>query len=119
MSQAVLNCLVRGIHLTLHRGGETTDLRRASRSPAAGVVEAFRAYRALRERATPAFDRLGSNSFAVLGAALLDLRPAAYARRADLLAGLRLLPLGQLYRNGQDVYPEMLTAWLPKPATCS
>ena len=119
VSQGVLNCFVRGIHLTLHRGGEPTDMRRTPHAAAPGVVEAFRAYRALRERAAPAFDRLGSNSFADLGAALLDLRPHTYAGRADLLAGLRLLPLGQLYRNGQDVYPEMLTAWLPNAATRS
>ena len=31
--------------------------------------------------------------------------------RAELLAGLRLLPLGQLFREGRDVYPEMLAAW--------
>ena len=119
MSQAVLNCFVRGIHLVLHRHGEPPDMRRSPRSSAPGVVEAFRAYRALRERAAPAFDRLGSHSFADLGAALLDLSPRAYARRAELLAGLRLLPLGQLYHGERDIYSEMLTAWLPKPATRS
>src|SRR5206468_2857197 len=81
--------------LTLHGNGEPADMRRIPRSTGPGVLEAFRAYRALRERAAPAFDRLGSNSFAELGATLLDLRPKAYARRGELLAGLRLLPLGQ------------------------
>lgn len=119
MSQAMLNCFVRSIHLTLHAEGEPVDMRRTPRSSAPGVLEAFRAYRALRERAAPAFDRLGSNSFAELGATLLDLRPKAYARRGELLAGLRLLPLGQFYRGGKDIYPEMLTAWVPTSATRS
>ncbi|RZK87334.1 MAG: hypothetical protein EOO66_20250 [Methylobacterium sp.] len=90
-------------------------MRRTPRSGAAGVLEAFRAYRALRERAAPVLDRLGSNSFADLGEALLGLGPEAYAGRAELLAGLRLLPLGQLFHDGQDIYPQMLTAWTPKP----
>jgi len=115
VSQAMLNCFVRSIHLTLHQNGEPADMRRTPRSGAPGVLEAFRAYRALRERAVPALDRLGSNSFAELGAALLDLRPKVYARRAELLAGLRLLPLGQFYRGEQDIYPGMLTAWVSKP----
>ena len=115
MSQAMLNCFVRSIHMTLHGNNEPADMRRTPRSGAAGVLEAFRAYRALRERAAPALDRLGSNSFADLGAALLDLRPDAYAGRAELLGGLRLLSLGQLFHDGEDIYPQMLTAWTPKP----
>lgn len=111
MSQAVLNCLVRGIHLTLHAFGEPADLRRAPRRASPRLVAALRAGRALRERSGPAFDRLGTTSFTDLGAALLDLSPAHYARRAELLAGLRLLPLGKLFRDGRDIYPEMLTAW--------
>jgi len=115
MSQAMLNCFVRNIHLTLHGNDEPADMRRTPRSGAVGVLEAFRAYRALRERAAPVLDRLGSNSFADLGAALLGLGPEAYAGRAELLAGLRLLPLGQLFHDGQDIYPQMLTAWTRKP----
>lgn len=115
MSQAVLNCLVRGIHQTLHRLGEPVDMSRTPRRAGPALIAAFRAFRALQDRAPPALDRLGTNSFADLGAALLDLCPAAYARRAELLAGLRLLPLGQLFRNGQDIYPQMLTAWAGTP----
>jgi intracellular multiplication protein IcmJ len=111
MSQAGLNCLVRGIHHILHRHDEPTPMQRTPRGSTPDVVTAFRTFRALRERAVPAFDRLGSKSFADLGAALLGLSPAAYAKRAELLAGLRLLPLGRLFRDGQDIYPAMLTAW--------
>jgi hypothetical protein len=111
MSQAVLNCLVRGIHLTRHRFGEPAEFRRVPRGASPRLVAAFRAGRALRERSRPALDRLGTTSFADLGAALLDLHPADYARRSELLSGLRLLPLGKLFRNGRDIYPEMLTAW--------
>jgi len=119
MSQAVLNCLVRGIHVFLHGYGEPPGLRRSPLSFDPGVAEAYRAYRALQERTGPALDRLGTNSFAELGAALLGLRPDAYARRAELLAGLRLLPLGQLHQDGCDVYPKMLATWTPKLKTQS
>ena len=47
---------------------------------------------------------------AVTAAQTADAPPAT--ARAELLAGLRLLPLGQLFRGGRDVYPEMLTGWL-------
>ncbi|MDJ0390691.1 hypothetical protein QMO56_21480 [Roseomonas sp. E05] len=111
ISQAGLNCLVRGIHSVLHRHGEPATAARTPRGAAPELVAAFRTFRALRERSSTALDRLGTTSFADLGAALLHLRPATYARRAELLAGLRLLPLGQLFRDGRDVYPEMLAAW--------
>ena len=112
MSQAGLNCLVRGIHLLLHRHNEPATAQRAPRDRSLELIAAFRTFRALRERAAPALDRLGSNSFADLGTALLGLSPSSYANRAELLAGLRLLPLGQLFRAGRDVYPDMLTGWL-------
>ncbi len=35
-----------------------------------------------------------------------------YARRGELLGGTRLLPLGQVFRDGRDVYPDMLQAWV-------
>ena len=111
ISQAGLNCLVRGIHSVLHRHGEPATAARTPRGTAPELIAAFRTFRALRARSSPALDRLGTTSFADLGAALLNLRPATYARRAELLAGLRLLPLGQLFREGRDVYPEMLAAW--------
>ncbi len=115
MSQAALNRVVRGIHLDLHRGGEPVDMRRPPRGASPRSVAAYRAYRALHERSTPALDRLGTNSFAQLGSALLDLSPAHYDRRGELLAGLRLLPLGRLYHDQQDIYPDLLTAWAAKP----
>ncbi|GAV36364.1 hypothetical protein ROTAS13_04051 [Roseomonas sp. TAS13] len=112
MSQAGLICLVRGIHLALRRHAEPVTARRPPRARAAELVPAYRTFRALLERAAPARDRLGSNSFAELGTALLALSPSSYANRAGLLAGLRLLPLGQLFRDGQDIYPDMLQGWL-------
>lgn len=115
MSQAVLNRLVRGIHLTLHASQEPVDMRRPPRGTSPAPIAAFRAYRSLQERAAPAFDRLGTNSFALLGAALLSLTAPQYAGRGELLAGLRLLPLGRLFVDEHDVYPDILTAWATKP----
>lgn len=115
MSQTVLNRLVRGIHLTLHANEETIDARRPPRGTSPTPIAAFRAYRALHERAAPAFDRLGTNSFALLGAALLNLTARQYARRGELLAGVRLLPLGRFFVDQRDIYPDILTAWAARP----
>lgn len=111
ISQAALMSLVRGIHLIAYRHGQPPSLERPPRTSDAGLVAAYRTYDALRECARPALDRIGSQSFADLGVALLGLSASAYAKRAELLAGLRLLPLGRLFRGGRDAYPEMLTAW--------
>lgn len=115
MSQAVLNRLVRGIHLTLHATDESLDMGRAPRGRSPGPIAAFRAYRSLHKRAAPALDRLGTNSFALLGVALLHMTAAQYAQRGDLLAGLRLLPLGRLFVDQTDIYPDILTAWAARP----
>ena len=40
------------------------------------------------------------------------MSPGDYARRGELLGGTRLLPLGQVFRDGRDVYPDMLQAWI-------
>lgn len=53
-----------------------------------------------------------------LARALLRLSPAVHARRAALLGGVRLLPLGRFFVAGEDVYPKIVDTWLgaTKPA---
>ena len=46
---------------------------------------------------------------------MLELSPAAYARRAALLGGLRLMPLGRFFDGDRDVYPEIVDSWM-KPS---
>ncbi len=114
MAQSALNLLVRQIHLRCLRAGV---LPRAAMQPtvSAGTVaarDAHAALDALRERVQAADARLGTTSPRQLGLALLEMSPGDYARRGELLGGTRLLPLGQVFRDGRDVYPDMLQAWV-------
>ena len=114
MAQSALNLLVREMHLQCLRAAV---LPRAAMEPtvSAGTIavrDAYAALDALRERAQAADTRLGTTSPRQLGLALLEMSPGDYARRGELLGGTRLLPLGQVFRDGRDVYPEMLQAWV-------
>ena len=118
MAQAAISALVRRIHLSCHACGLATafaDLPGSSHNAAAGRPRA--AYRALHERVDAAALRLGTSSPRELGAALLDLRADDIQKRAGLLGGLRLLPLGRLFRSGRDIYPEILRSWLVQAGT--
>ena len=46
------------------------------------------------------------------------LPPAALAKGAELTGGLRLLSRGRLFRDGEDVYPDLLDAWAAKGGPC-
>ncbi|WP_158803502.1 HNH endonuclease, partial [Acidisoma sp. L85] len=110
MAQGALNVLARQIHLACAGEGLPPAYSDASRAaPAASA--AYRAYRTLYDRGATAELRLGTLSPRQLGAALRDLAPSDYERRATLLGGVRLLPLGRLYRAGRDHYPTMLRDW--------
>ena len=114
MAQTALNLLVREMHLQCLRAGVAP---RAAMEPtasagAAVAKDARAALDALRERADAADTRLGTTSPRRLGLALLEMSPDDYARRGELLGGTRLLPLGQVFLDGRDVYPDMLQAWL-------
>jgi hypothetical protein len=112
MAQAALNVLARHIHLGCHAVGISPVYGQAvvtTSVPRSGAPLA--AYRALHERATVADIRLGTSSPRQLGAALLELPPSHYERRATLLGGIRLLPLGRLFQTGRDIYPTMLRDW--------
>lgn len=117
MTQAALNSLAREIHLTLHAHNEPAPMERRPRAGTDVVCAAYASYQALQERAAAARTRLGTTSPRHLGAALLGLSPAAYARRSERLGGVRLLPRGRLFQNGQDIYPKVLAAWAAVPAT--
>jgi hypothetical protein len=110
MAQGAINVLTRQIHLTCVAEGlppAYDHLDCAARSMAA----AYRAYRTLHERSRAAELRLGTASPRQLGAALRELPPSRYERRAALLGGIRLLPLGRLFQRGLDTYPKMLRDW--------
>jgi len=111
MSQPALNVTMREIHFQLRALGE--DLYDAGRLRL-DTPERLRLYyarSALGARGTAAETRLGTDKPSELGGALCRLSPAAYANRAKLLNGVRLLPLGRFYAGNKDVYPEIVDSW--------
>jgi intracellular multiplication protein IcmJ len=110
MAQGVVNIMARQIHLACVREGLPPDYSAAARS-AQATSSAYRAYRTLYERSVAAELRLGTRAPRQLGAALHDLAPADHERRATLLGGVRLLPLGRFFQAGLDIYPKLLRDW--------
>ncbi len=117
MSQPALNVTMREIHMQLRAlGEEVHDAGRLRLDP----PERFRLYHArsaLSTRAAAAASRLGTDKPSELAGALCRLSPGAYANRAKLLDGVRLLPLGRFYAGNKDVYPGIVDSWreLAKP----
>ena len=111
MSQAAVITVARGIHSLLLEHGERPSSHEPPRRRAPALEGAWRAMSALRAREAAARDILGTSRPAALAAALLALDPTSYCERADLLDGIRLLPAGQLMRDGEDIYPELLGLW--------
>jgi len=111
MSQPALNVTMREIHLQLRALGE--DLHDAGRLRL-DTPERLRLYyarSALSARAAAAASRLGTDKPSELAGGLCRLSPGAYANRAKLLDGVRLLPLGRFYAGNKDVYPEIVDSW--------
>jgi hypothetical protein len=111
MSQPALNVTMREIHLQLRTLGE--DLYDAGRLRV-DTPERLRLYyarSALSARAAAAASRLGTDKPSELAGALCRLSAGAYANRAKLLDGVRLLPLGRFYAGNKDVYPEIVDSW--------
>jgi hypothetical protein len=118
MSQPALNVTMREIHLELRTLGE--DLHDAGRLRL-DTPERLRFYyarSALSARAAAVASRLGTDKPSELAGALYRLSPGAYANRAKLLDGVRLLPLGRFYAGNKDVYPEIVDSWreISKPS---
>ncbi len=111
MSQQAINAIMREVHIQIRVLGE--DLHAGSifrgRSSPHRTLHYVRAV--LAERAPAASRRVGTSSPHELGLALLELSAPAYAKRAPLLGGLRLMPLGRFHDGEQDVYPRIVDAW--------
>ena len=111
MSQPAVNVTMREIHVQLRALGE--DLYDAGRLRL-NTPERLRLYyarSALCARSVAAASRLGTDRPSELAGALCRLSPTAYANRAKLLGGVRLLPLGRFYAGNKDVYPEIVDSW--------
>ena len=111
VAQPVLNALVRGIHLALHRDGESPVLGSRPRQDNPTTRAAWSAYDALAARREAAELHIGTSSPCELAAALLEMAPASYSRRAALLGGVRVLHRGRHIQGGQDAYPNVLAGW--------
>jgi len=112
LSQAAVVALARSAHLVLRAHGEPPHMDRGRPVRGEGTLApAWAALHALRGRAWAAKDRLGTASPLAFATALLASDPAARAKGAVLLHGLRLLPLGRLFQKGRDVYPQVLDTW--------
>ncbi len=117
MTQRAVVGLARAAHVSLFRDGlspasERPPGERSSRAAKAAYVT----LRTLRGRSKAAAQLLGTNSPRVLGAALIGLDRQEYDRRSARLAGIHLLPTGRLFRDGHDVYEQLLDAWSSPPA---
>jgi intracellular multiplication protein IcmJ len=111
MSQAALNITIREIHIELRALGEHLFDAGRLRRDTPERQRLYHARAALSARSAAAADRLGTDKPNELAGALYRLSPGAYANRAKLLGGVRLLPLGLFYDCGRDVYPEIVDAW--------
>jgi hypothetical protein len=115
MSQQAINAMMREIHIQIRALGEDLQVDSIFKKQSQSHRSLHYARAVLAERIQPAIDRIGTNSAHELGIALLELSPAAYARRAALLGGIRLMPLGRFFAGGRDVYPEIVDSWM-KPS---
>ncbi|MBV6632830.1 MAG: type IVB secretion system protein IcmJDotN [Alphaproteobacteria bacterium] len=101
LSQTELNHLSRGCFVAMRTKGTTNE---AGESIFSG----------LRIRAEEARRRLGTSDPADLGEALLAISEEAYEKRAEVLDGVRLLPLGRKYVGERDVFPKMVDFWVSR-----
>lgn len=118
MSQPAINTMMRVIHMQLRALGEGLHAEERFHRDKPVLHPLYNARATLASRVDSAASRLGSDAPSELGSALVRLSPGAYGRRAALLGGLRLLPSGRFYRDGEDVYPKIVDTWLElaKPA---
>ena len=96
MSQQAINAMMREIHIQIRALVEDVQADSVSRSNRRAIARLHYARAVLSERIQPAIDRVGTGSAHELGLALLELSPAAYARRAALLGGPSLVAVRPL-----------------------
>jgi hypothetical protein len=111
ISQPALNASMREIHMAIQGLGEDVHVDAVFRKRSGELRNVYYARAVLAGRREAAASRVGTSSPRELGLALLDLSPAAYARRVELLDGLRLMPLGRFFHDDKDVYPQIVAFW--------
>lgn len=116
ISQPALNATMREIHVALQALGEDVHADAVFRKRESALTNLYYARAVLADRRGAAEARVGTASPHELGLVLLELSPAAYTRRGELLDGLRLLPLGRFFEDDKDVYPEIVSSWRGRAA---
>ena len=121
MSQPALNVTMREIHTQLRALGEHLYDAGPLRLDTPERLRLYYARSALSVRAVAAASRLGTDKPSELAGALCRLSPRAYANRAKLLDGVRLMPLGRFDAGNKDIYPEIVDSWreISKPPVAS
>ena len=115
MSQAVLNVLVRQIHIDLRDLEESVYCEDVPNTPEGMRPVLYNAQRILLERRAGILDRLGSSRAGDLAEALATLG-RRHAKVEDLpLGGLRVFPAGRFYIGGVNVYDEIVDSWRGQP----
>ena len=114
LTQAALNALAHAAHRGLAREGAlhlaANPFALASEDGPDGALEPIRA---LEARSAEAEARLGTTSPRVLGAAFMRMKPRIYEDRARLIGGLRLMPRGRFFVDGEDIYPRLIADRAP------
>jgi hypothetical protein len=108
LTQAALNALAHAAHKRLLRAGALHLAANPFALASEDGPDALEAIRALEARSAKAEARLGTTSPRVLGAALMRMKPTIYEDRARLIGGLRLMPRGRFFVDGEDIYPRLI-----------
>jgi intracellular multiplication protein IcmJ len=121
VSQADINDLARACHMIFHAHGEPPHMQQRPKTDTPALRHAYRAFRSLLTLIPGAAGQLDTTSPRDLGAVLTSLAGDPDKRRMaePHLRNVRLLPLGHLYQNGRDIYPEVLDAWLAHDGPCA
>ena len=112
VTQAALNATVRRLHLVCRRHGAEPTMDGVPRVDGPEMRRAWGVYSAFLRRTAPVERQLGTASARDLGAALASTSCGGTTPVGLLLGGLRLLPVGRYFRDGADVYPDLLDALL-------
>jgi hypothetical protein len=115
MSQPALNMLMRGIQSRLRALGEPLYVESTPALDTEDRPWLYLAQQALLARREAASARLGTDRPSELADALLRLSPSAYARRRQLLGGVRLLASGRFFDGEADVLPQIVDSWRSQP----
>lgn len=126
MSGGALSALARAVAARIAAAGERHDGLDAPGGATPGFAldvpdlrAAWIARAAVLARGPEVERRLGTRSPRDLARALARLPPAAAARRAERLSGLRAFPLGRFHdgATGEDVFPDLAAAWVRESPT--